>query len=305
LTSFSDLGPLCVVTSNTHVSDDGGGAVSLAAVQADDFNTTALNSALWISGTWNSGAYSPTASGGILTDLATGGGWVRSLPSYTHGVIEAVAEFGSAPYQHIGFGSDGFSGNRYFLFSTYNGDGRLHARVNNNVSEQSVDLGPLPTGMHRYRIEWTALDASNDQLAFYLDGVQQTVLSVTNLDASNFYLYLSNASASVPLLVDSVQVAPVYQTAGTYSSCVYDAGAGFAWQSAAWDQSLPAGTGVTTQVQTSADGTTWSGWSSLAAAAGSPLPFPGRFIQFQLGLNSTSGAQTPLVNAVSLSSNAP
>ncbi len=180
-----------------------------------------------------------------------------------------VATFGSTGYQHIGFGSDGFAANRYFIFSTYNGDGHLHARVNNNTSEQNIDLGPLPSGMHRYRIEWTALDASNDQIAFYVDGVQQTVLSVTNVGANNLYLYLSNASASVPLLVDAAQAAPAYQTSGTYQSCVYDAGTGNAWQSASWDPSLPSGSGVTVQVKTSADGTAWSGWSGLAAPAGS------------------------------------
>jgi hypothetical protein len=305
LTSYTDLGQSCAVNTNTHVSDAGGGAVSLAAIQADDFTTAALNTSKWTSASWSGASYSPTSSGSVLTILTAGGGWVRSVPTYTHGVIEAVATFGSAAFQHIGFGSDGFAGNRYFLFSTYNGDGHLHARVNNNTSEQNIDLGPLPTGMHHYRIEWTALDASNDQVAFYLDGVLQTTLSVSNVGASNFYLYLSDASASVPLLVDSAQVAPTYQTSGSYMSCTYDAGAGNAWQSAAWDPSQPAGTGVTVQVQTSVDGTTWSGWSTLATAASSPVISPARFIQFQLTLSSGSNSQTPLVNSLSLASNAP
>ncbi len=304
LTTFTDLGQPCVITTNTHVSDAGGGAVSLAAVQADDFTSAALNPSLWTAGSWGGGAYSPTSNGGVLSVMTSGGGWVRSVPTYTHATIEAVATFGSTAYQHIGFGSDGFSANRYFIFSTYNGDGHLHARVNNNVSEQNIDLGPLPSGPHRYRIEWTALDASHDQVAFYLDGVQQTVLSVTNVGASNFYLYLSNVSASVPLLVDAAQAAPAYQTSGTYQSCAYDAGTGSTWQSASWDPSLPSGSAVTVQVKTSADGATWSGWSALAAAGGSPVPSPARYIQFQLGLTGTS-ALSPLVNSVSLTSNAP
>ena len=304
LTSFTDLGQPCIVTSNTHVSDAGGGAVSLAAVQADDFSGAALNAGLWSAGSWSGGSYSPISNGGVLSVMTSGGGWVRSVPTYTHATVEALATFGSAAYQHIGFGSEGFVGNRYFIFSTYNGDGHLHARVNNNTSEQNIDLGPLPTGMHRYRIEWTALDASNDLIAFYVDGVQQTVLSVTNVGASNLYLYLSNISSSIPLLVDAAQVAPAYQTSGTYQSCVYDAGTDNAWQSASWDFSLPTGSGVTVQVKTSADGTVWSGWSGLASPAGSSLPTPARFIQFQLGLTGAS-AQSPLVNSVTLISNAP
>jgi len=302
LTSFTDLGQPCVVTSNTHVSDVGGGAVSLAAVQADDFNAATLNPALWTSGNWSGGAYTPSISGGVVTIMTTSGGWVRSVPTYTHGVIEAVATFGNAAYQHIGFGSNGFSGNRYFLISTYTGDGHLHARVNNNTTEQNADLGPIPTGMHHYRIEWTALNASTDQVAFYIDGVQLAIISVTNTGASNFYLYLSNISATVPLLVDSAQVSPTYQLSGVYSSCVYDAGTGFAWQSIAWDPSQPAGTALTVQAQTSADSATWSPLSVVSTASGSALSVPNRYVKFQLNLSSTSNSQTPLVNSITLTS---
>ncbi|MEZ4638899.1 MAG: family 16 glycosylhydrolase [Caldilineaceae bacterium] len=65
---------------------------------------------------------------------------------------------------------DGFEGNRYLLISTFNSTTNLYARVNNNGSEQRVDLGAIPTGQHQYRIEWTALDAANDQVRFYVDG---------------------------------------------------------------------------------------------------------------------------------------
>ena len=116
---------------------------------ADDFLGTSLNTSQWSAGTWAGGAYSPTVSGGVLTVQNSAGAWVRSNPVYTHGVIEAVAQFGNAAFQHIGFGSDQFSGNRYFLFSTYTGDGNLYARVNNNTSEQQANLGPVPVGMHR------------------------------------------------------------------------------------------------------------------------------------------------------------
>jgi hypothetical protein len=237
--------------------------------------------------------------------MTTSGGWVRSIPTYTHGIIEAVATFGSAAYQHIGFGSDGFSGNRYFLFSTYNGDGHLHARVNNNTAEQNVDLGALPTGSHRYRIEWTGVDAATDQVTFYIDGGQVASVSITNSGASSFYFYLSNISASVPLLVDSAQVAPVYQTNGTYLSCVYDAGATYSWQSIAWDPSLPAGTALTIQAKTSPDSVTWSGWGTLGINTGTSLISPARYVQFQLALSSTTNTQTPLINSVSITSNAP
>ncbi len=191
-TSYVDFNQVCVVRNNSSISDIGDGAIALAGTTADDFNGGSLNPALWSAGNWGGGGYTPVINNGILQVNAPGGGWVRSVSTYTHGVIEATAEFGNGAFQHIGFGSDGFGSSQYFLFSTFTGDGHLHARVNNNVSEQNIDLGPLPVGLHRYRIDWTAFDATTDQVTFYLDGVLQTSLLVTNSGASNFYAYLSN-----------------------------------------------------------------------------------------------------------------
>jgi len=298
LTSYTDLGQTCAINSNTYASDAGGGAISLAGSQADSFTAASLDGSKWSSGNWGGGAYSPTLSGSMLSIMTSTGGWVRSIPTYTHGVIEAVATFGNAAYQHIGFGSDGFNGNRYFLFSTYSGNGHLYARVNNNIAEQSVDLGLLPTGMHHYRIEWSAFDASNDQVVFLLDGAPVAAMTVTNSDAANFYAYLSNTSSTVPLQVDAMTVTPPYLTSGSYTSCSYNTGAGNLWKNIAWDPSLPAGTSLTMQVRTSADGLTWSGWSTATTSAGSSLPVQAQFIQFLLSLNSSSPTFSPLVNSV-------
>ena len=299
-TTYADFGSGCALLSGTHVGDQGGGAVALAAVFSDDFNAAAFNPAQWSAGTWANGSYVPAQSAGILPVLASGGGWVRSVPTFTHGVIETEAQFGSAPYQHIGFGSDGFNANRYFLFSTYFGDGNLYARVNNNVSEQDVSLGPIPSGMHRYRIEWTALNAATDQVAYFLDGVQVASFSVTNSGASNFYEYFSNTSATVPLNVNWSQVTPAYQAGGTYTSCAVDAGVGNAWQSISWDPTLPVGTGLVVDIQTSPDGAAWSGWSNVGTPAGTAVVLPQRFVQYRLTLSTTNTQVSPLVNSVTL-----
>jgi hypothetical protein len=230
--------------------------------------------------------------------MVSGGAWVRSIPTYTHGVIETTAQFGNVPWQHIGFGSDQFNGNRYFLFSTFTGDGNLYARVNNNVSEQNANLGPIPSGYHHYRIDWSAFDASTDQVTFYLDGLQVASFNVTNSGASNFYLYLSNASASVPLLVDQAQETPPYILSGAYTGCVQDAGAGNYWRTISWDQTIPAGTGLLVEAQTSADGLTWSGWSAMSSSAGSALAVPQRYLQYRLTFSSTNSLLTPLLNSI-------
>jgi hypothetical protein len=298
-TSYVDFGQSCAVASGAHVSTAGGGAVELAAVEADDFNEASLDTSKWSSGDWSGGAYTPTLSNSVMSIMTANGGWVRSVPTYTHGVMEVVAQFGAAGYQHIGFASDGFSGNRYFIFSTYQGNGDLYARVNNNVAEQNVDLGPLPSGMHRYRIEWSVFNSSTDQVAFYLDGSQVAVFTVTNVGASNFYLYMSNASSTVPLLVDYAQATPPYVGSGTYTSCSLDAGSGNSWQSIAWDASVPANTGLTVQVQTSADGVSWSGWSTVTNSAGSAVP-AGRYLQYQLSFSTSDTLYSPLVNSITL-----
>ncbi len=115
--AYSDFSQPCAVLSNAYVSDTNGGSVALSGVQADEFNAAALDSGLWTYGSWSGGAYTPVIGGGVLT--VPGGGWVRTQNTYTHGVIEAVAEFGAGAWQHLGFASDGFVSNRYFIFSTY------------------------------------------------------------------------------------------------------------------------------------------------------------------------------------------
>ncbi len=225
-----------------------------------------------------------------------GGGYVRSQATYTHGVIEAVAQFGAGAWQHIGFGSDGFESNRYFLFSTYTGDGNLYARVNNNGSEQRVNLGPIPSGMHRYRIEWVVVNTTTDGVNFYVDGVLGAQMTVSNVAASNFYLYLSNAGTA-NLLVDQAQVTPPYVSSGTYTSCALDAGVGASWQTVAWNATVAAGTGLTVQTRTSSDGVTWGAWTA-AATSGSALGTPARFVQFQLSMTTTSSQSSPVLTSM-------
>lgn len=298
-TTIGDFAPGCATLTNTHVSDSGGGAVTLAATVADDFNGSSLNTALWSSGNWGGGAYNPAIGGGLLTVQDPNGGWVRSQTTFTHGTLETIAQFGNAAFQHIGFGSDGFVGNRYFIFSTFTGDGNLYARVNNNVSEQNVNLGPIPAGLHRYRLEWTALDAANDQLTFYIDGAQVAQMSVTNVGATNLYAYLSNSSSSVALTIDTAQVAPTWVANGVYVSCGVDAGANQAWQTISWNATVPANTTLDVQVRTSTDGVSWSSWATIPTNGGNITP-SARYVQYQLSLSSTDGLNSPVVNSVTL-----
>ncbi len=295
-TSYNDFYTICAVPVNVSVSDLNGGSVLLMGQLNDPFNGTTLDTGRWLSGLWAGGSYTPIVSAGLLT--MPGGGWVRSQTTYTRTVIEATAEFGAGAWQHIGFASDGFIGDRYFIFSTYTGDGNLYARVNNSGSEQRTNLGVIPIGSHRYRIEWQSLDASNDRIKFYIDGNFMTQMDTPNSGATNLYYYLSN-SGTADLKVDLAQATPPYLTPGTYLSCVLDAGAGNTWDSALWDATLDAATSIGVDVRTSIDGSTWSSWSSVVTS-GSVIPNPARYAQYNLTLGTTNANLSPIFNAITL-----
>lgn len=302
LTSFGDLNPSCVINTNTAVYTEAGGTLRLAGTLLDDFSAASLDSGRWLWGNWSGGGITPDLNSGILSVHAPGGAWVRSQSSYTHGVIEADAEFGNGSFQHIGFASDGFEANRYLIFSTFTGDGNLHARVNNNGSEQRVNLGPIPTGMHRYRVEWAALNATTDRVIFTIDGVDRANLDLPSAGAANYFVYFSNAGDTPVLRIDSVVAPPPYQASGNYLSCGLDAGSGSNWQTIGLDASLPTGTTLGLDTRTSPDAVNWSSWTGVAVSTGSPIPGPGRYVQFRLSLGSNNAQISPAVFEVTLNS---
>jgi hypothetical protein len=295
-TSYNDFNAVCAVPSNVSASDLNGGSLLLSGQFNDPFNGSSLDVGRWTSGSWSGGSYSPTVSAGILS--MPGGGWVRSQTAYTQAVIEANATFGAGAWQHIGFASDGFVGDRYLIFSTSSGDGNLYARVNNSASEQSVNLGAIPVGSHRYRIEWQALDASNDRVNFYIDGNLTAQLDTPNSGLANLYYYFSN-NGTANLNVDFAQVTPPYQTAGTYTSCALDAGSGNTWDSLLWDATLDPATSLVVEARTSSDSSTWSTWSSIAVSGGA-IPNPNRYAQYRLSLGSTNANLSPIINSITL-----
>jgi hypothetical protein len=274
----------------------GGGGVALSGALSDGFEGGVLDTNNWSAGLWAGGAYSPPITGGALSLPANSGAWVRSVTTYTRAVIEADVAFGNGPWQHVGFGSNGFVGNRYFIFSTGAGGGNLYARANNNATEQYLNLGPIPGGLHRYRIEWAAVNASTDQVRFFIDGTAAATFNVSSTGASNWYVYLSN-NGSAPLQVGWAEAAGAYRSSGTYLSCLKDAGAGSMWDAITWSAGQPAGTSVSMQIRTSADGVTWSEWTGIS---GGPLAAPARYVQYSAQLATTDAQQTSVLESVTL-----
>ncbi len=114
----------------------GDGAVQLGGSLADQFDGPGLDPASWSWGNWSGGSYSPTPNGTLTVD-ASGGAYVRSLDTVTHATIEGTLTFGAAPWQHFGFGSDGFESNRYAIFSTLGTSDHLFARLNKTTAASS------------------------------------------------------------------------------------------------------------------------------------------------------------------------
>lgn len=294
-TTYNDFNVPCAVLSDTHVSDRNDGSVELAAVLNDDFMGTTLDTTKWESGSWIGGDYTPVIGGSVLT--LPPHGWVRSITTFTHGAMEVTAQFGVGSYQNIGFGSIDFVSNRYLLFSTYQGTGDLYVRANNNGSEQRINLGPLPAGMNRYRIEWVAVDATTDRALYYLNGTLAGQFDFDNTGGSGFLLYLSNDS-DVNLLVDYAQAVPPYQPSGSYTSCVLDAGVGNVWLTAAWD-AVATGSEFTLQTRTSLDNSSWTNWTTVGTNGGN-IADPYRFAQYHLLLTTADVTVSPVVNSVTL-----
>jgi hypothetical protein len=299
-TTYADFAAPCAVLTDTHISYGTSGSIVLSGQLNDDFNGTSLNSGLWSNGTYTTTTNSPVISGSVLT--VPSANWVRSQITYTHGIVDAVAEFGNAEFQHLGFASNNFDGNRYLIFSTFTGDGHLYARVNNNAEEQATDLGLIPTGMHRYRVEWAPLDATNDQATFFIDGVQVAQLPVTNVDANGFYVYFSN-NGTGDLKIDKVDASPPFVSNGTYTSCAFDAGSQVGsknvWQAISWLGTKPISGTVTVEVRTSPNGTNWGSWVTIPGGIGTISP-QDQFMQYRFHLSTTDSGFSPVIDSVSL-----
>jgi RHS repeat-associated protein len=284
----------CGGLSDTAISDADDGALRLRGGLLDYFDQATLDSGRWAWGSWSSGSYLPQPSDGTVSVDADGGAWIRSQQTFSQTTVAANLTFGAAPWQHFGFGSDAFEGNRYALFSTLSTTTTLYARLNNNGSEQAVDLGAIPEGSHRYRIAWRSAGA-NDQVTFYRDGLLVASLLVAPLPP--LYVYLSNNTPGTPLVVDDVQTLAPFVSSGSLLSCPFDAGTAVDWQTLSWAADVPLSTTLSVQARSSADGSSWSSWSSVTAGAALSVP-SGRYLQYQLTLTSSDPQRSPTVFAV-------
>jgi hypothetical protein len=297
-TTLADFSAVCAITTDILTTRGGDGAFRLAGAFADPFAGTTLNTTRWATGTWNGGSFSPTLNGTVTLEGPTGA-WLRSQSTFTRQSLEAIVTFGAAPWQHVGFGADGFEGNRYLLFSTVGTTDRLYARTNNNGSEQRNDLGPLPSGPTHLRIEWVALNGATDQIRYFIDGVLVATHEAPTLPGLYAYLSHNGQGTTPPMIVDQMDVTPAYAGSGNYTSCVLDAGQSVSWTQLTLTAETPGGTSVIAEVRTSSNGVNWSAWGGVGLNGALSAP-EGRFAQYRLNLTTSDLQISPLVHAVNV-----
>lgn len=293
----SDFNANCSTGTDVAISMIANGEIRLAGSFGDAFSGSALNSERWLWGTWNGGSYTPLVNDTLQVG-GSNGAWVRSQPTFKYKTLEGVIEFGAAPWQHFGFGTQDFEGNYYLIFSTMGTSNRLFARSNSNAAETNTDLGVLPSGLHYYRIEWESQDVLNDVVRYYIDGILRAQHVVSR--EPSLYIYLShNGQGTTPLLrADQLNLWSPYAETGTYVSCPFDATSSMAWTSLSWIADLPQGSSLDISARSSNDGATWSEWSSITSNGAAPNVPDGRYLQYRLVLSTTDPFVSPVVGSV-------
>ena len=176
------------VPAGVVVSNEKGGELRPAAALEDYFDG-ALDGAEWTSGTWDGSSYTPNPSGGVLP-VGPGSAYVRSGGEFTQQVLEGRVSFGAGPWEHFGWGDEGF-GSRYALLSTYNDGAGVYARTwSGSGAEETTTLsGVSLENYHDVRVEW-----GSSGVDYYVDGV--LAASHSTVIGGPMYAYLSNNDPS-------------------------------------------------------------------------------------------------------------
>ncbi|HEY3107204.1 MAG TPA: hypothetical protein VGL23_00525, partial [Chloroflexota bacterium] len=272
------------------VADEAGGEVRLAAALESYFGAPP-SPTLWSWGTWNNTSYVPAPSAGALPVESPGGSaWLRSSAAFDKQTLEGRVAFGAGPWQHVGFADQGFAV-RWAIFSTAEGGTTLYARTFDGMVERRTPLsGVAPGAYHDLRIAWDAAGVD-----YYVDGALAASHPIA-LPAP-MYAYASN-NGPAGLSVDFLRVASYGPSLVTYLSSVRDAGAAMTWSELRWDAQTPAGTGLTFETRSSADGVGWSGWLALGDQGAIASP-PGRYLQYRASLAGTA-TDSPRLDRVAL-----
>src|SRR4051794_30090941 len=230
LDSTDDDFAACPPTPGLVVADEAGGEIRRAADLEDYFDGT-VGPDRWTWGTWNGGAYNPTASGGLLYVGAQGGSaWLRSNQGFTQRTLSGRANFGPSPWQHFGWGGDGF-GDSWAIVSTAEGTSMMYARTYDGRIEVRTPLASATLGVpHDYRIVW-----SPARVDYYVDGA--LAASHALAISSQMYPYAS-VNGGGRLDLDWLRIESYQAGTSAYLSCRKDVGSVGPWARLTWNSQV-------------------------------------------------------------------
>lgn len=306
-TTLSDFSG-CSQLTNTRVSNTNGGEVRLAAVLEDYFDSPNIDFTRWVTGqTFIFGSVPPTVTNGILSLNAS---FISSTISITQPtrVFESRTRFRVPPpntgYGDIGFGRQPSPGctpgggcppgdNRLFITNDANLV-RANAR-NGQDPVTNVDLpGVDPALWHVYRIEY-----GQTATHYYVDGTFAVSITLPSTYAPYVWLYTLNPGSTVE--VDWARIDYYPHSTGQFHSCTIDAGQTTTWGSLTWSSTVPAGTSVSFETRSSANGTNWSSWSAPITTGGTLITSPAnRYLQYRITFITSDPIVSPEVDRVTV-----
>ncbi|MCI0682546.1 MAG: Ig-like domain-containing protein [Gemmataceae bacterium] len=301
------------VLNGVVVSQEEDGELQLAPAFADDFSGIALGSS-WVNLSWSTGPDAIVVSGGTLSLAGTA---IYSTQSYENVPIEGRVQFAPAPWQHFGLATsfDSFAGNYWAKFSTAGTSDRLFARVNVSGATQDVDLGPLPSGFHDYKV-----DPAGGVFRFYVDGVLRTTIAMSFPAGTATKVAFSSFNGSTTLQADSVRVLS-YALTGTFTSAVFDATRVADWGTMSFTADLPPGCQIIVETRSgdtvllggsgtqiivgdetsdslvSGFGDDWSDWEQVANGGDIASP-SARYMQYRVTLITSDPSLTPVLRDI-------
>jgi hypothetical protein len=279
--------------SNTALSISGTG-VSLNPSLADSFSAP-LNASRWSTGNWATGGTSGV-SGGVAY---VRGSYIRSVATYAQGVIEGRIRFSNTAgsYQNFGWANDlNNPGGPWALFGVPGADPTgVYART--NMGGQNFETRITGISFNTYYTLRIQVEAA--QVRYYLNN---TLVATHNVTTSTpMYAYLSSPSTASNFQADWIRVNS-HPASGTFTGSTMTAGGTVAaWGTIRWSQSLPTGTGLSFQTQTSTDNINWSAWSNPVTTSGSVISSPaGQYIRYRINMTTTNSTLTPLITSVTI-----
>ncbi len=212
--------------------------------------------------------------------------------------IEFAATFTTGNFQNVGYTADALFNSPWVVIGQGSvSDGNVYARTSDN---ESVSLGAgLLNAPHIYRIERNALTGS---FRFYVDGALVPTPGIALTSTASMVVQASDyPSGGAALTVDWMKITP-YDSAGIFTSRVFDGGDTLTWGVVTWTDSIPAGTSLSLLARggnTAIPDGTWS--TFLPLVNGTATGITSRYLQYKADMSTSADGTTPSLKDIRFS----